>query len=236
MAPKYTKTIICLANSRKITGRCVTGKEIGGGKVGGWIRPISARPTGELSEEDRRFENGQDPKLLDVVRIPMADPQPHGFQTENHLIDDGYYWTKEREASWDELQAAVDKVSGALWDNSSSSTYGHHDRVEEEAANKLGNSLRLVEVKDLKIVVAVEGAEFGNAKRRVRGRFTCPALLLRTRFNLRRPLRLLPWLAPCGTVVRRGGARRPHIPQRSAPSLGRPLRLASRPSPRTQPG
>src|SRR5581483_7526197 len=64
----------------------------------------------------------------------------------------------------------------------------------------------------------------------------CPALFLRTRFNLRRPLRLLPWLAPCGTVVRRGGARRPHIPQRSAPSLGRPLRLASRPSPRTQPG
>jgi hypothetical protein len=172
MAPKYTKTIICLANSRKITGRCVAGKEVGSGGPGAWVRPISGRQTGELSEEDRRYENGQDPKLLDIVRIPMVEPKPHGFQTENHLIDDGYYWTKERQATWGELKAALDKVSGALWDNSSSSYNGLHDRVEEAAANQLGNSLRLIEVKDLKIVVAIEGAEFGNGKRRVRGHFT----------------------------------------------------------------
>jgi len=172
MAPKYTKTIICLANSRKITGRCVAGKEVGGGGPGAWVRPISGRPTGELSEEDRRYENGQDPKLLDIVRIPMVEPKPHGFQTENHLIDDGYYWAKQRQATWEELQAALDKVPGALWDNSSSSYNGLHDRVEEAAANQLGSSLRLIEVKDLKIVVAVEGAEFGNGKRKVRGHFT----------------------------------------------------------------
>ena len=172
MAPKYTKTIICLANSRKITGRCVAGKEIAGEKIGGWIRPVSSRPAGELSEEERRYENGQDPKLLDVITIPMVEPRPHGFQSENHLIDDGYYWAKEREAGWDDLKAALDKVSGPLWDNSSSSYNGLHDRVEEATANELGTSLRLVEVKDLKTVIAVEGAEFGNAKRKVRGRFT----------------------------------------------------------------
>jgi hypothetical protein len=54
--------------------RCVAGKEIGGGKIGPWIRPIRGRPTGELSEEDRRFENGQARKLLDVVSIPMIEP------------------------------------------------------------------------------------------------------------------------------------------------------------------
>lgn len=172
MAPKYSKTIICLANSRKIAGRCVAGKEIGGDNIGPWIRPISGRPTGELSEEDRRFEKGQDPKLLDVIRIPMIEARPHSFQTENHLIDDGYYWTKEREASWDELEAALDPKGGPLWDNSSSSYNGLRDRVEEAAANQLGNSLRLIEVSDLKILVAVEGAEFGNAKRKVRGHFT----------------------------------------------------------------
>lgn len=172
MPVKYTKTIICLANSRKITGRCVAGKEIAGGKIGAWIRPVSERPAGELSEEDRRFENGQDPRLLDVISVPMVEPRPHGFQAENHLIDDGYYWTKEREASWDDLNAALDSVAGPLWDNSSSSYNGMNDRVEEVAANNLGSSLRLVEVNDLKIAVAVEGAEFGNAKRKVRGRFT----------------------------------------------------------------
>jgi hypothetical protein len=63
-------------------------------------------------------------------------------------------------------------VSAPLWENSSSSTYGLNDRVEEAAANQRGRSLRLVEVKDLNIVVAIEGAEFGNAKRKVRGHFT----------------------------------------------------------------
>lgn len=172
MGPKYTMTIICLANSRKIAGRCVAGKEIGGGKVGRWVRPISGRPTGELSEEDRRFENGRDPKLLDIVRIPMIEPRAHGFQTENHLIDDGYYWAKEGEATWAEVQAALDPTHGPLWDNSSSSYNGKCDRVAEGTANQFGSSLRLIEVTDLKIFVAVEGAEFGNGKRRVRGRFT----------------------------------------------------------------
>jgi hypothetical protein len=93
MPINYTKTIICLANSRKITGRCVAGKVTDGETIGEWIRPVSARQTGELSEEDRRFQNGTDPGLFDIVRIPMIEPRPNGFQTENHLIDDGYYWT-----------------------------------------------------------------------------------------------------------------------------------------------
>ena len=177
---KYTKTIICLANSRKMAGRCVARKEFAGNRIGGWIRPISARPAGELSEEDRRFENGRDPKLLDVIRIPMVESRPHGFHLENHLIDEAYYWAKEGQATWDQLCQALDSASGALWDNSSSSYNGLRDRVDEAAAAKLSDSLRLIEVKDLAIEVAVEGAEFGNAKRKVRGMFS----LKGTRYKL----------------------------------------------------
>jgi len=172
MPAKYAKTIICLANSRKVRGRSVAGKEIVGGKIGSWIRPVSGRTAGELSEEDRRFENGQEPRLLDIIRIPMIEARPHACQTENHLIDDSDYWTKEGEASWDELQAALDSSSGPLWDNSSSSYNGLHDRVDEAVAKNLSSSLRLVEVTDLKITVAVEGAEIGKPKRKVRGNFT----------------------------------------------------------------
>ena len=68
------------------------------------------------------------------------------------------------------MRAALDLKAGPLWDNSSSSYNGLHDRVEEAAANQLGSSLHLIEVNDLKIVVAVEGAEY--AKRKVRGYFT----------------------------------------------------------------
>jgi hypothetical protein len=82
----------------------------------------------------------------------MIEPRPHDFQTENHLIDDGYYWTKEHEASWDDLRAALDPKGGPLWENLSSSFNGLHDRVEEAKANQLDSSLRLIEVGDFKIV------------------------------------------------------------------------------------
>jgi hypothetical protein len=172
MPAKYRKTIICLANSRKLAGRCVAAKEIAGSKIGAWIRPVSRRPTGELSETERRFLNGQDPKLLDVIAISMIEPQPHAFQTENHLIDDRYYWIKCGEAAWHDLKAALDPAAGPLWDNSSSGYNGLHDRVAEGEAHRLLSSLRLIEVRDLNIAVAVEGAEAANPLRKVRGRFT----------------------------------------------------------------
>src|SRR5215469_11888402 len=96
----YRKTILCLANSRKISGRCVAGKEIENEQIGGWVRPVSGRPNAELSEYDRRYENGTDPKILDIVRIPMIEPRPHAFQTENHLIDENVYWTLVGRGGW----------------------------------------------------------------------------------------------------------------------------------------
>lgn len=168
----YDKRIICLANSRKTSGRCVAGKEIKSGAVQGWVRPVSVRSTGEVSEEERRYKDGTDPKLLDVIDIRMSVAKPHGFQTENHVIDPEQDWTFVRKASAAELAAAVDTVKGPLWDNQSCSYNGEFDRVEEAAAIKHGNSLKLIKVNDLRINVGVEGAEFNNAKRKVRGSFS----------------------------------------------------------------
>ena len=168
----YSKTFICLANSRKLAGRCVAGKEIGDQGIGGWVRPVSGNSTGELSDSDRRYSGGRDPALLDVIRIEMVEHRPHGFQMENHLIDDTRWWTRVRAASADELRQALDVVHGPLWDNSSSSYNGLHDRVEESRAEQLACSLKLVEVNDLTIEVLIEGAEFGNPRRKVRGDFS----------------------------------------------------------------
>jgi hypothetical protein len=169
---KYVKRIICLANSRKISGRCVAGKEVAGNGFGGWIRPVSSRPAGELSEYDRSYQNGVDPKLLDVIDIQMTQHAPHGFQTENHVIDDQAYWSLVRTCSLAELTAAIDSVPGILWNNLSSSGNGLHDRVSEANAAQLQGSLLLIQVSKLTISIAVEGAAFGNAKRKVRGSFT----------------------------------------------------------------
>lgn len=165
-----TKRIVCLANSRKYLGRCIAGKEILSGGYGTWIRPVSARPSGEVSEEERRYENGRDPRVLDVIDIPLLAGAPHLYQTENYILDPAYYWEKVSEASWDDLAEMVDNPA-TLWVNGDSTYNGLNDRVKLADASRLSNSLVLVGPKSLSIRVQVEGAGFSNPRRRVRAEF-----------------------------------------------------------------
>ena len=168
----YTKTIVCLANSRKPpSGQCVAGREMIEEGFGGWIRPVSDRPTQEISEEERRYEDGTDPKVLDVMAIKMIRLQPQLHQQENHLIDADDYWVKLGAVGWRDLQAAVEDPCGPLWLNGSSSSHGHNDRVPEDRASELSRSLYLVRPDQLALVVAPEGGDFGPRRRRVRARF-----------------------------------------------------------------
>ena len=149
----------------------MAGKELVRDKFSGWIRPISKRPSEEVSEEERRYENGKDPQLLDVVRIPMIEPRPKSHQSENHLIDDGYYWRRVKRGSWEDAIDSVDDVLGPLWANGHSSYNGINDRVPKEITKTLDGSLFLITPEDLKIQVVTEGAEFGEPRRRVRATF-----------------------------------------------------------------
>lgn len=164
------KRIVCLANSRKLSGRCVAGKELVAGRPGGWVRPVSDREHQEVSEEERRYEDGSDPAVLDVLDVPLVQPRPSAFQTENWLLDPDYYWERVGRLDPADLADFVDH-DGPLWLNGVSTRAGRNDEIPVEHANGLTSSLALVAVPSLRIRVFSPAAEFGDRKRRVQARF-----------------------------------------------------------------
>jgi hypothetical protein len=95
------KTLVCLANSRKLSGRCVAGIVYGGQGV--WIRPVSARPDGEVSEREQQYKDGSYPRVLDIVSVPLLRHQPDSFQSENWLLDPWQRWEKIGRIGWAKL-------------------------------------------------------------------------------------------------------------------------------------
>ena len=168
----YAKTILCLANSRKMSGRCLAGREQLSEGFRSWIRPVSARPLEEISKEERRYKDGTTAQVLDVLTVRFLHHRPKAYQTENHLIDPGFYWEKNGVGTWEDVEAAIDQTDGPLWINGHSSYSGRNDRVPEDVAAKLTKSLCLIQPDKLSIIVAEEGGDFGNPRRRVRGAFS----------------------------------------------------------------
>lgn len=164
------KRLVCLANSKKFSGRCVAGRELAAAGGGPWIRPVSSRPGEEVSEDERQYENGADPQLLDVIDVPLLRHCPHACQTENWLLDPTKYWRRVRAAGWNELQTLVEKPS-TLWINGHSTFHGAHDEIPEAQADALPGSLYLIRVPRLDLHVFAPSEAFGNPKRRVQARF-----------------------------------------------------------------
>ncbi len=84
LAKTETIEMICLANSRKMQGRCIAGLRTDGN---GWIRPVAAGGgDGTLHASDCRLPDGSEPHLLDVIEIGCAEAKPQPHQPENQRI------------------------------------------------------------------------------------------------------------------------------------------------------
>lgn len=166
-APNSIETIVCLANSRKISGRCVAGKRTGDNS---WFRPISNRAGHEISELDRRYSDGKTAQLLDVIEIPCIEESPHGHQSENVLIDDRFYWEKKGSASWDDVLELVDQDAD-LWANGFSAYYNRNNRVPDGLIDEDGGSLRLIELDEMVLHAGPKAPDFGDMKPIVRASF-----------------------------------------------------------------
>lgn len=163
----YLKTIVCFANSRKTSGRCVAGKEWHESGAGEWLRPVSDRPSHEVSEEERRYKDGGDPQLLDIIKVPCARHDPVSHQHENHVIDPNYYWSKEGRLAWGDIQAWLDHPSN-LWGVGEGSYAGLNNRVA--VGQEEGVSLYLVAVERMQLIVGPKAPQY-SSKRSVQGEF-----------------------------------------------------------------
>ena len=171
MATPLVKRIVCLANSRKMSGRCVAGRELANGIPGGWVRPVSARPHEEVSLGEQQYQNGGLPQLLDIVDIPIAAARPGAHQPENWLLDPGFYWAKRGRFDPSRLPSLLDPPA-PLWVNGSSTFNGRNDKIPVDMLHDLGGSLRFIWVPSLRIEVSRPGAAFGNPARRAQAQFS----------------------------------------------------------------
>ena len=105
-----TTKIICLANSKKFSERCVAGIEVVKSDNGykmctenstpKWIRPITKNTHGEFPTQ-----LAENLKLLDVIEFKIIEPCPSGYQSENvYFADDSIKKTGEIQLSSKNLQ------------------------------------------------------------------------------------------------------------------------------------
>ena len=116
-----------------------------------------------------QYQDGSDPRVLDIIDVPVIRHWPQGYQSENWLLHSGYYWEKKGTYSPFELDLLTDAVA-PLWANGHSTYNGCNDFVPLPTSS-IDTSLRLLRVDHLEIAVFAPGEAFGNSKRRVQGRF-----------------------------------------------------------------
>lgn len=167
------KRIVCLANSRKLSGRCVAGREwTDGGQTGCWIRPVGEREGQGVSYRERRYEDGSDPEVLDIIDVPLLEPRPEAWQTENWLIAPNRRWRKQGTFSRLDMARLEDPVA-PLWIRSVNSTsIGLNDKLPlKPPIGEPPGSLRLIRVEEVDLSVFKNDGMFGNGKRRVQAQF-----------------------------------------------------------------
>ena len=149
--------ILCLANSRKLGGRCVAGVRL---DTREWVRPVSSHPQGTLYAADYALDAGRDIDLLDVARIPIGQPAPQPTQPENVLLDAGT-WRHVRALHRAEVEPIVEPLIATGPDLLGSVG----DRVAAASAQRA--SLTLVESESLEWQVT----STQDGRRQLRARF-----------------------------------------------------------------
>ena len=142
-----SKEIVCLANSIKHGERCIAGIDR---QTKEWVRPVSGRSDGAVTEAERQYFEGREPQLLDRMSVPLRCARPKGFQCENWLIDSSWDWVKLGRVGWDVL-TELEEFPEDLW-TAGYPECPHNDRVPVRYLSGSAGSLKLVRVDGLEII------------------------------------------------------------------------------------
>ena len=124
----------------------------------------------EVRASECKYGNGNDPKLLDIIEVPLLEPKPMKHQSENWLIDSGRKWKKVGSFPQAELLSLTDPV-GPLWIDGHAIGNVRNDRIPVASQHRFSSSLRLIRVDWLKLAVLTPGARFDDLRQRLLGRF-----------------------------------------------------------------
>lgn len=163
-----TKNIVCLANSWKTGGSCFAGK-ICDSHSSEWIRPVSDRPTHEISIGEQTLDDGTKPQLLDVIAVPLLEHVPTGHQTENYTIVKNQIWERVGRVSLGELHKFLDAPT-QLWGTGNSTILGENDQITASEALKMTDSLKLI--KPASLTVIINPPYRSNRHNRIRAEFS----------------------------------------------------------------
>ncbi|MHB9026049.1 MAG: dual OB domain-containing protein [Armatimonadota bacterium] len=99
--------IVCLANSKKHSGRCIAGIHL---PTGRWVRPVSRVGKGELSPEHYVFQDGGEPLPMDTIRLGIGAACPKCYQPENRYFSNTRWQLVQRPQEAGELDTVREQL------------------------------------------------------------------------------------------------------------------------------
>lgn len=100
------KTIVCLANSKKLGAYCVAGVEPDSED---WIRPLGSGSHGAVTVSEQTFADGTRPELLDLIELPLTRAVPQSGQPENWQLASGR-WARLGHLDDDDARALLERL------------------------------------------------------------------------------------------------------------------------------